>query len=119
MKNSRTVYAAKNFIYSTAGNLCNSILSFISRTVFIYILGTVYLGVNGLFTNILGMLSLAELGVGSAISFSLYKPLAENDIHKIQAIINIIVNIGLLRRSDELLSILLIRLLRSFKGIFK
>ena len=88
MKNSRTVYAAKNFIYSTAGNLCNSILSFISRTVFIYVLGTVYLGINGLLTNVLGMLSLAELGVGAAISFSLYKPLAENDIHKIQAIIN-------------------------------
>lgn len=88
IKKSRTVYAAQNFIWSTIGNLSSSLLGFISRTVFIYTLGTVYLGINGLFTNLIGMLSLAELGVGTAISFSLYKPLAENDIKKIQAIIN-------------------------------
>lgn len=70
------------------GSVSNALLAFISRTVFINILGTEYLGVNGLFTNILGMLSLAELGVGSAVSFSLYKPLAQKDTRKIQAIIN-------------------------------
>lgn len=85
---SRTVLAAKNFIWGTVGNVINSLLSFLSRTVFIYTLGTVYLGVNGLFSNILGMLSFAELGFGSAISFSLYKPLAERNVIKLQAIIN-------------------------------
>jgi O-antigen/teichoic acid export membrane protein len=70
------------------GNITNSLLGFVARTIFIYCLGTVYLGVNGLFTNILGMLSFAELGIGSAISFSLYKPLAEKDEKKIQQIIN-------------------------------
>lgn len=87
-RKSRTEYAAKNYIYSTIGTISNSLLSFVSRTVFIYYLGTMYLGVNGLFSNILGMLSLAELGLGSAVSFSLYKPLADNDIKKIIAIIH-------------------------------
>lgn len=87
-KETRTILAAKNFVWATVGNIINSILGFVSRTIFIYTLGTIYLGINGLFSNILGMLSLAELGIGSAISFSLYKPLAEKDITKIQAIIN-------------------------------
>lgn len=88
MEKSRTEYAGKNFFWSTVGNIANTIVSFIARTIFIYTLGTEYLGINGLFTNVLGMLSLAELGVGSAISFSLYKPLAEKNIKQIQAIIN-------------------------------
>jgi len=61
-------------------------MSFISRTVFIYTLGTLYLGVNGLFTNVLSVLSLSELGIGIAITFSLYKPLADNDLEKIKAL---------------------------------
>ena len=85
---SRTTFAAKNAMWGMAGNISNALLAFISRTVFINVLGTQYLGVNGLFTNILGMLSLAELGIGSAISFSLYKPLAEKNTRQIQAIIN-------------------------------
>ena len=85
---SRTAKAGKNFASSTMYNITSSILSFISRTVFIYFLGNSYLGVNGLFTNVLGMLSLAELGIGSAITFSLYKPLAQKDDKKIQALIN-------------------------------
>lgn len=50
--------------------------------IFIKILGSEYLGLNGLFTNILTVLSLAELGVGEAITYSLYKPLAQKDIAK-------------------------------------
>lgn len=85
---SRTAYAMQNFACSMMGTLVKALLAFASQTVFIYTLGSVYLGVNGLFTNILGMLSLAELGIGGAISFSLYKPLAEHDTKKIQHIIN-------------------------------
>lgn len=85
---SRKLYALKNIIWETFGNTLNTILNFISRSIFIYTLGTTYLGINSLFTNILGMLSLAELGMGSAISFSLYKPLAENDYSKIRALTN-------------------------------
>ena len=61
------------------------VLQFISRTVFIYCLGEAYLGINGLFSNVLGVLSFAELGIGTAINFSLYKPVAEKDIEKIKS----------------------------------
>lgn len=57
----------------------NTIMQFLNRTVFIHYLGKTYLGYNGLFSNVLGVLSLTELGIGSAIIFSLYKPLKEND----------------------------------------
>ena len=58
------------------------VISFIARIFFIRTLGREYLGLNGLFTNVLTILSLAELGVGEAITFSLYKPLADNDTKK-------------------------------------
>lgn len=54
-------------------------LNFLSRTVFIQTLNVDYLGVNGLFTNVLSILSFAELGIGSAIVYSLYKPIAEHN----------------------------------------
>lgn len=57
----------------------NTLMQFINRTVFIHFLGKTYLGYNGLFANVLGVLSLTELGIGSAIIFSLYKPLKEHD----------------------------------------
>ena len=76
-KNSRTKNSVINIITGFGGQLLTVILHFALRTVFIHTLGKSYLGVNGLFTNILSMLSLAELGVGSAIAFRLYKPLAE------------------------------------------
>lgn len=85
---SRIRYTIANFFWSAFNIIATSILSFITRTVFIYSLGTVYLGVNGLFTNLLGLLSLTDLGIGSAIGFSLYKPLAEEDEDKICRLIN-------------------------------
>lgn len=63
--------------------------NFVTRTVFISSLGSTYLGVGGLFSNILSILSLAELGVGQAITFSLYKPIAQNDIKKINSLMSI------------------------------
>ena len=73
----RTLNSLKN----AAGNLANSLilnlLRFISRIVFVKVLSDVYLGVNGLLANVLGLLALAELGIGTAISYSLYKPLAD------------------------------------------
>ncbi len=64
------------------------VLGFISRTFFIKILGVTYLGTNGLFSNILSLLSLAELGIGQAITFNLYKPIAEGNNDKICALMN-------------------------------
>lgn len=64
-------------------------ISFIARIFFIKILGADYLGINGLFTNILTMLSLVELGIGPAIVFSLYKPLAEKDLEKVKSLMQL------------------------------
>lgn len=64
-------------------------MGFVVRTVFIYTLGIEYLGVDGLFTSILLMFSLANLGFDTAIIYSLYRPLAEKDIYKIQALMNL------------------------------
>lgn len=87
-ENSRT----KNSVFNASSNLITyiikTILSFVARTIFIKTLGELYLGVNGLLTNILSMLSLAELGVSAAISYSLYKPLAENNKEQISALMS-------------------------------
>ncbi|GGD73249.1 lipopolysaccharide biosynthesis protein [Paenibacillus nasutitermitis] len=73
----------RSSLINIAAGLGNQIvitaLSFISRTVFINSLGIEYLGINGLFTNLLAMLTLAEAGIGSSIIYSLYKPVADND----------------------------------------
>ena len=69
--------------------LITPITSFITRTVLIYTLGTVYLGLNSLFTAVIQVLSLAELGFGSAMVFSLYKPMAEGDKQTINALLRL------------------------------
>ncbi|MDO4963633.1 MAG: hypothetical protein Q4E75_06050, partial [bacterium] len=72
---SRSSKSIKNLTYALVGQALGIIISFISRMFFVKILNSEYLGINGLFTNILTILSLAELGVGEAIVYSLYKPL--------------------------------------------
>ena len=62
-------------------------LAFISRTIFIKTLGAEYLGLNGLFSNVLNALSIAEMGIGTAISYALYKPIAENDKEQIKSLL--------------------------------
>ena len=86
-QNSRTKNSIYNFLSSIGGQFIIIIMQFIVRTVFIQTLGKSYLGINGLFSNILSMLSLAELGVGNAILFKLYDPLAKKDETKINALI--------------------------------
>ena len=84
---SRTEYSIINIITGLGGYFVNTILGLLCRMVFTRILSEEYLGINGLFTNILSMLSLAELGIGSAIVYALYKPLAQNDTNKITALV--------------------------------
>ena len=67
---------------------CTLFLNFISRYTFIYFLGASCLGLNGLFTTILSMFSLAELGIGEAITFYLYKPIAERDQERLRQLIS-------------------------------
>lgn len=87
-KNSRTTNVIRNIIGGVGGQIFTSILMFVCRTYFIKLLGAAYLGVNGLFSNILSMLSLAELGIGPAIVFSMYKPIAENDEQHVAKLMN-------------------------------
>ena len=81
---SRTINSIKNVTTSIGGQLLSTILKFIVRTVFIHTLGKSYLGINGLFSDILTMLSLTELGIDSAINYKLYKPLAEKDTKRVR-----------------------------------
>ena len=84
----RTENSIKNIFSGFASNIVTSLLSFVSRTVFIKTIGKLYLGVNGLLSNVLGLLSLTELGIGLAINYSLYKPLAEKDDDKVLSLMN-------------------------------
>lgn len=86
MGNSRTRNSAYNVVSNVGIKLLTLLLSFASRTVFIYVLGAEYLGLNGLFTNILSFLALSELGIGAAISFLLYKPLANSEVERIKSV---------------------------------
>ena len=85
---SRTEYAMLNILTGIGGYAFNTVLGFVCRMVFVRCLAQEYLGISGLFTNILSMLSLAELGIGSAIVYALYKPLAENDEDKVASLVD-------------------------------
>lgn len=85
----RTEESSKNAMTSMMFYIINSIFSFISKTVFIRFLGIEYSGLNSLFTNVLGILNIAELGIGTAVGYSLYKPLAERDIKTINEILKL------------------------------
>lgn len=69
-------------------NALNIIISFFAQKIFVNILNIEYLGLNGLFSNIISMLGIFELGIGSAIIFNLYKPLAKKDKKAISALMN-------------------------------
>lgn len=84
----RTTNSLKNISTSLLNNLLLNVLRFVSRTIFIKVLGETFLGINGMLSNVLGILAFADLGIGSAISYSLYKPLAENDTEKIKLYMN-------------------------------
>lgn len=89
MKSNRLKYAMLNSTVLTLIQVMTIILKFITQTVFIRVLGREFLGLNGLFTNILSVLSFAELGVGTSIVFSLYKPLAAGDHRQVSALMNL------------------------------
>lgn len=88
MSNSRTKNSVLTMLSNGVRQILTVVLTFVSRTVFIHTLGADYLGLNGLFSNILSILALSELGIGSAISFYLYKPVADKDTHRIRVLMN-------------------------------
>ena len=75
----RTKNAARNIIFGIILKLYQILVPFCIRTAMIYFMGVQYLGLNSLFTSVLQVLNLAELGVGSAMVYSMYKPIAEDD----------------------------------------
>lgn len=85
---SRTKSSIKNLVFSIVTQIGILLINFLSRTIFIKTLGIELLGINGLFTNILTLLSFAELGFGNAIIYSMYKPMKEKNEHKITALLN-------------------------------
>lgn len=88
MAKSRVVNSAVNIVYSFSVKLVSFLASFILRTVFIRTLGMEYAGVSGLFTDILTVLSFAELGISTAMTYALYKPIADHDTSRINKLMN-------------------------------
>ena len=87
MEASRTENSSKTAFSGIINKILTLILAFISRKIFIQFIGIEYLGINGLFANILTLLSLADLGFGVAMNYSLYKPLAMKDEKTLAALI--------------------------------
>ena len=85
----RVENSIKNIISNLCSNIVTSLLGFISRTIFIYTLGKSYLGISALLQNVFGLLAISELGISTAIGFSLYKPLAENNNKLISTLMTI------------------------------
>ena len=89
MKIQRTKNAARNIVFDGLFKMVNMIVPFVMRSVMLNFLGVQYLGLNGLFRSILSFLNLAELGVGSAMVFSMYKPIADDNTDEICALMKL------------------------------
>lgn len=85
---SRSANSLKNAGTGIGMELIDVLLRFICRTAFIYILGKEYLGISSLYTNVLTILNITELGFSTAITYSLYRPLSENNQEKIRSLMN-------------------------------
>ncbi len=89
MKMQRRKNATRNIAFGIIYRLVATLGPFAIRTVLLYVLGAEYLGLNSLFTSLLSFLSLAELGVGSAMVYAMYKPIAEDDKETLSALLNL------------------------------
>lgn len=85
----RSENSLRNAAVSVGARFTEQLLAFVSRTVFIMFLSTEYLGITSLFANILNVLNLAELGIGTAINVALYKPLAVDDHEKVKSLMRL------------------------------
>lgn len=78
----------RNFVLGGMAKILAMVFPFVTRTVFIRLLGEEYLGVGGLFTSILTMLNLSELGLSSAVVYTMYRPLAEKDNEEVASLLD-------------------------------
>ena len=83
MGDSRTKNTSRNILAGLWNRFSTILLSFVNRTIIIYILGAEFSGLNSLFVSILGVLNIAELGIDTAIVQSMYKPIAEGNKKRI------------------------------------
>ena len=88
-KESRVKNSIINSLTGFFGRAINCIIGLVCRTIFIRILSTEYLGIDGLFENILYILNFAELGFGNAIIYNMYKPVANDDKEKIKSLVHL------------------------------
>lgn len=84
----RTKNSIYNVLSSLIANTITIIIGLVAQAIFIKVLGEEFLGINGLFTNIISMLGIVELGIGSAVIYELYKPISENNQYKVNALMN-------------------------------
>lgn len=87
MNENRISNTLKNIFFGLGNKLINILIPFLTRTVIIYVLGFEYAGLNSLFSSVLQVLNLAELGISTAIVYCMYKPMAENDTELICALL--------------------------------
>jgi O-antigen/teichoic acid export membrane protein len=83
----RTKNSINNLVISISLSIVTMLLGLIAQKVFIHVLGTEYLGLNSLFSSIISILALLELGIGTSVFYHLYKPLADGDTSKIKSIL--------------------------------
>ena len=83
MAKSRIENSKKNIIFGIIGKIFQLLLKFVLKTAIIYVFGVVYLGLDGLFLNVISVLSIAELGISNAVCFALYKFFAKSEFPKI------------------------------------
>lgn len=87
-RKSRTENVVRIALVSEICTIANLIFGFVYRSIFLSVLSAQYLGVNGLFTQILQVLSMADLGIAGAITFRFYKPISNNDVMQVGKLMN-------------------------------
>ncbi len=85
----RTKQSVKNATFSIGAQLIQQLMKVLVRIAFIRVIGQEYLGINGLFADILAALQLVELGIGPAIAYSLYRPLSCGDTEKVKSLMSL------------------------------
>ena len=83
----RTENSIKNSVVAVSSNIFIMVLGFVIQTIFVKTLGEEFLGINGLFNNVISMLAIVELGIGPAIVSNLYKPLANGDKEQLKSLL--------------------------------
>lgn len=89
----RTERSIKNILAALLSYATTLIIGFLARSFFVQLLGSEYLGINSLFANIISVMSVVELGFGSAIIYNLYKPLSENDNEAVKSLMGFYKNV--------------------------